>query len=203
MVNTACSNNNVNILVCGIGGQGVVLAGKIISRAAFESGMDIKTSEVHGMSQRGGSVSTHIRYGEKIYSPIIPRNQATILLSFDIYETARFAPDFAGEETVIISSGCGKIPSWTPKCQTDIYTVSGFLETNFKFLNLINDKKIARDLGNIKVSNIVLIGLLSVFTQISEEIWINAIKKNVPKKTVDININAFLTGKKNYANKIF
>ena len=205
-----------NILICGIGGQGVVLAGKIISLAAFDSGLDIKTSEVHGMSQRGGSVSTHIRYGKKIFSPLIPENKATVILSFDIYETARYIRSFANEKTIIISSNQGKIPSWTSKNKNDKIengngfinadAVAGLLKANFKFLNLIDDKRIAENLGNIKVSNIILIGILSGFTGIKKEIWLKAIEKNIPRKTADLNIKAFLTGRnyyENYENKIF
>ena len=205
-----------NILICGIGGQGVVLAGKIISFAAFESGKDIKTSEVHGMSQRGGSVSTHIRYGKKIFSPLIPGNEATAILSFDIYETARYIRSFANEKTIIISSNRGKIPQWTPKNKNDKIGngtiseegVAGLLRANFKSLHLIDDKRIALDLGNIKVSNIILIGILSGFSDIKKEIWLKAIEKNIPRKTADLNIKAFLTGRnyyenQNHENKIF
>ena len=205
-----------NILICGIGGQGVVLAGKIVSFAVFESGLDIKTSEVHGMSQRGGSISTHIRYGKKIFSPLIPENKATAILSFDIYETARYIRSFANEKTIIISSNQGKIPSWTSKNKNDKIkngngfidadAVAGLLKANFKFLNLIDDKRIAENLGNIKVSNIILIGILSGFTGIKKEIWLKAIEKNIPRKTEDLNIKAFLTGRnyyENYENKIF
>lgn len=203
-----------NILICGIGGQGVVLAGKIISLAAFESGKDIKTSEVHGMSQRGGSVSTHIRYGKKIFSPLIPGNEATAILSFDIYETARYIRSFANEKTIIISSNRGKIPQWTPKDKNDKIGngiigeegVAGLLRTNFKYLHLIDDKGMALDLGNIKVSNIILIGILSGFSDIKKEIWLKAIEKNIPLKTADMNIKAFLTGRNYYENnenKIF
>ena len=205
-----------NILICGIGGQGVVLAGKIISLAAFDSGLDIKTSEVHGMSQRGGSVSTHIRYGNKIFSPLIPENKATVILSFDIYETARYIRSFANEKTIIISSNQGKIPSWTSKNKNDKIkngngfidadAVAGLLKANFKFLNLIDDKRIAEDLGNIKVSNIVSIGVLSGFTGIKKEIWLKTIEKTIPAKTAELNIKAFSTGRnyyENYGNKIF
>ena len=205
-----------NILICGIGGQGVVLAGKIISLAAFDSGLDIKTSEVHGMSQRGGSVSTHIRYGNKIFSPLIPENKATVILSFDIYETARYIRSFANEKTIIISSNQGKIPSWTSKNKNDKIengngfinadAVAGLLKANFKFLNLIDDKRIAEDLGNIKVSNIVSIGVLSGFTGIKKEIWLKTIEKTIPAKTAELNIKAFSTDRnyyENYGNKIF
>ncbi len=192
-----------NILISGIGGQGVVLAGRIISLAAFESGMDIKTSEVHGMSQRGGSVTTHIRFGRKIFSPLIPEKSATAILSFDIYETLRYAGSFANKNTIIISSYDGKTPAWTSKTKndtiannfTDIYSIASLLKDNFKSLTLLDDKRIAENLGNVKVSNIILIGALSVFTDIKEEIWLKIIKTNVPEKTADLNIKAFMKGR--------
>ncbi len=192
-----------NILICGIGGQGVVLAGKIISIAAFESGMDIKTSEVHGMSQRGGSVSTHIRFGKKIFSPLIPKNEATVILSFDIYETLRYTCSFANKNTIIVSSNTGKTPAWTSKTKndkiennlTDIHSITSFLKDKIKFSTFIDDKKIAEEIGNVKVSNIILIGALSVSTEIEEKIWLRAIEKSVPEKTVNLNIKAFLKGR--------
>ena len=192
-----------NILICGIGGQGVVLAGRIISHATFESGMDIKTSEVHGMSQRGGSVSTHIRFGKKIFSPLIPENGATAILSFDIYETLRYAGSFANKNTIIVSSNDGKTPAWTSKTKngtiknnfTNIHSIVSVLKDNFKFLTLLDDKLIAENLGNVKVSNIILIGALSVFTDIKEEIWLKTIETNVPEKTINLNIKAFMKGR--------
>jgi indolepyruvate ferredoxin oxidoreductase beta subunit len=197
------NDSTQNILICGIGGQGVVLAGRIISLAAFESGMDIKTSEVHGMSQRGGSVSTHIRFGKKIFSPLIPENGATAILSFDIYETLRYTGSFANKNTIIVSSNDGKTPAWTSKTKNDtivnnfadIYSIASLLKDNFKSLTLLEDKRIAESIGNAKVSNIILIGALSVFTDIKENIWLKTIEKNVPEKTADLNIKAFLKGR--------
>ena len=197
------NDSTQNILICGIGGQGVVLAGRIISLAAFESGMDIKTSEVHGMSQRGGSVSTHIRFGKKIFSPLIPENGATAILSFDIYETLRYTGSFANKNTIIVSSNDGKTPAWTSKTKNDtivnnfadIYSIASLLKDNFKSLTLLEDKRIAESIGNAKVSNIILIGALSVFTDIKEEIWLKTIETNVPDKTIDLNIKAFMKGR--------
>lgn len=215
-MNASDTKNNKNrqdILICGIGGQGVVLAGKIISLAAFESGLDIKTSEVHGMSQRGGSVSTHIRFGDKIFSPLISKNNASIILSFDIFETVRYLENFANYKTVIISSINGKMPSWTHKnkndkikngmlngvSDTNTKIISSLLKDCFNVLHLIDDKKIADDLGNTKVSNIISIGVLSAYTNIAEEIWLKIIKKSVPEKTKELNLKAFLIGR----NKLF
>ncbi len=190
--------NTQNILICGIGGQGVVLAGKIIGLAAYEKGFDVKTSEVHGMSQRGGSVSTHIRFGEKVSSPLISKNDADIILSFDIYETLRYAKDFANRNTLVISSGYGKIPLWTSTNKNDRISIAKIVEAlkiNFDKFLTINDKEIAVNLGNIKVSNIISIGLLSKFTDIEEDFWLKVIENNVPEKTKEINMKAFLVGR--------
>lgn len=190
--------NTQNILVCGIGGQGVVLAGKIISHAAYEKGFDVKTSEVHGMSQRGGSVSTHIRFGEKVFSPLISGNDANIILSFDIYETLRYTKDFANRNTLVISSSYGKIPLWTSTNKNDrifIAEIVKALKINFDKLLTINDKEMAMNLGNLKVSNIISIGLLSKFTDIEEDFWLKVIENNVPEKTKEVNMKAFLIGR--------
>ncbi|MCL4322139.1 MAG: indolepyruvate oxidoreductase subunit beta [Deltaproteobacteria bacterium] len=187
-----------NILVCGIGGQGVVLAGKIISNAAYGKGFDVKTSEVHGMSQRGGSVSTHIRFGEKVFSPLIPGQSADIILSFDIYETLRYARDFADKKTLIISSNYGKIPLWASARENDgisIAEITGTLKINFDKLLTVNKKETAMALGNVRVANIILLGLLSKFTDIEEDFWLKAIQDSVPEKTKEINIKAFLIGR--------
>ncbi len=187
-----------NILVCGIGGQGVVLAGKIISNAAYGKGFDVKTSEVHGMSQRGGSVSTHIRFGDKVFSPLIPGQSADIILSFDIYETLRYARDFADKKTLIISPNYGKIPLWASVRENDgisIAEITGTLKINFDKLLTVNKKETVMALGNVRVANIILLGLLSKFTDIEEDFWLKAIKDSVPEKTKEINIKAFLIGR--------
>jgi len=192
-----------NILICGIGGQGVVLTGKILSASAFDAGYDVKTSEVHGMAQRGGSVSTHLKYGEKIYSPLIASKSADILLSFDIYETIRYI-DFANEKTIIITSTLGKTPAWTtPKIikTPSIYSIINNIKSYFKNIFLIDVKTIAKEIENIKVANTILIGATSKFTSISTDIWLNNIIKNVPSKTIEINKKAFVIGRELIENK--
>lgn len=190
--------NTQNILVCGIGGQGVVLAGKIISLAAFEKGFDVKTSEVHGMSQRGGSVSTHIRFGTKVFSPLIRKQSADIILSFDIYETLRYAKDFANKNTLIISSNYGKTPLRTTASENGRLSadeIIGAMKIGFDKIFMVDNKKTAMSLGNPKVSNIILIGLMSKFIDIEKDFWLKVVECNVPLKTKEINTEAFLTGR--------
>ena len=191
---------NQSILICGIGGQGVVLSGKIISLSAFYENYDDKTSEVHGMSQRGGSVSTHLRYGEKIFTPLISMHSADIILSFDLYETIRYI-DYANKETKIITASEGKYIRGSsynkiglPSPESIIDKIK--IDLNLKNLFAIDIEKIAREIGNIKVANTILIGASSQFTYIKEHTWLSILKENVPAKTTDINEKAFLLGRK-------
>ena len=191
---------NQSILICGIGGQGVVLSGKIISLSAFYENYDVKTSEVHGMSQRGGSVSTHLRYGNKIFTPLIPLHTADIILSFDLYETLRYI-DYASEKTKIITASIGKYirrSSANPVSLPSFKSIIDKITIDFNFKDLITEDigKIAQELGNIKVANTILIGASSQFTYIQEQTWLNILKENVPANTIDINEKAFLLGRK-------
>lgn len=195
-------NTLKNILICGIGGQGVVLAGKIISLAALSAEFDVKTSEVHGMSQRGGSVSTHVRYGNKIFSPLIPEKSSDILLSFDIFETLMFAKIYADKYTAIISSGTGKFPAWNDKNKpVSISEIISVLKKNYPYSHFINSSKMSEEIGGPKISNMILIGFMSNFTDIKEDIWLKTINKNMPEKITGINIKAFLAGKNEF-NKL-
>ncbi len=191
---------NQSILICGIGGQGVILSGKIISLSAFYENYDVKTSEVHGMSQRGGSVSTHLRYGEKIFTPLISMSSADIILSFDLYETTRYI-GYANEETKIITASEGKYIRGASLNQIKLPSSKSIIDKikidfNFKNLFAIDIEKIAQELGNIKIANTILLGASSQFTYIKEQTWLNILKENMPAKTIDINEKAFLLGRK-------
>jgi indolepyruvate ferredoxin oxidoreductase beta subunit len=191
---------NKSILICGIGGQGVVLSGRIISLSAFYENYDVKTSEVHGMSQRGGSVSTHLRYGNKISTPLIPLHTADIILSFDLYETLRYI-DYANEDTKIITASIGKYIKRSSANLVSLPSFKSIIEKitkdfNLKNLITVDIGKIAQELGNIKVANTILIGASSQFTHIQEQTWLNILRENVPANTKDINEKAFLLGRK-------
>ena len=191
---------NKSILICGIGGQGVVLSGRIISLSAFYENYDVKTSEVHGMSQRGGSVSTHLRYGNKISTPLIPLHTADIILSFDLYETLRYI-DYANEDTKIITASIGKYIKRSSANLVSLPSFKSIIEKitkdfNLKNLITVDIGKIAQELGNIKVANTILIGASSQFTHIQEQTWLDILRENVPANTKDINEKAFLLGRK-------
>ncbi len=192
-------DTNKSILICGIGGQGVVLSGRIISLSAFYENYDVKTSEVHGMSQRGGSVSTHLRYGNKISTPLIPLHTADIILSFDLYETLRYI-DYANEDTKIITASSGKYIKRSSATQAKLPSFKSIIDKitidfNLKNLITVDIGNIAQELGNIKVANTILIGVSSQFTYIREQTWLNILRENVPAKTIDINEKAFLLGR--------
>ena len=186
--------NIINILVCGVGGQGILLASEVLSDAAMRAGFDVKKSEVHGMAQRGGSVVSHIRYGEKIFSPLIKEGEADFLFSFEKMETLRYISMLKKSGTIIINDQ--KINPTTINIKKSFYP-SDIVETCKKFTSevfLIEALKIAEELGNTKTVNIIMIGALSKFLNISEEIWIESLKSNIKSKFLDLNILAFQKG---------
>jgi indolepyruvate ferredoxin oxidoreductase beta subunit len=186
--------NVFNVLMVGVGGQGIIMASDILSLAAMHSGIDVKKSEIHGMSQRGGSVFSHIRMGEKVYSPLISVGEAGILFSLEEMETLRWI-EYANEESVII---CMKIhinPAMVDEYPDGIEDEIKRLSPEALFIDPVPIKK---EIGNVKFLNVALIGLLSGFVDFKEECWKKAIQEKVPKDTFEGNWRAFHTGKKLY-----
>jgi indolepyruvate ferredoxin oxidoreductase, beta subunit len=184
-------NKITNILICGVGGQGILLAGEVLSEAALRAGYDVKKSEVHGMAQRGGSVVSHVRYGEKIYSPLIKEGTADFIFSFERMETLRYLSMLKSDGIVIINNQ--KISPTNISIKTSNYP-EGIEETCSKFakeVKLIDAIKIAENLGNIKTVNIIMLGALSRYLSISEKVWMESLESKVPKKHLEINIRAF------------
>lgn len=182
-----------SILLVGVGGQGTILASKILSDGLVEAGYDVKMSEIHGMSQRGGSVSTQVRYGDRVYSPVIGKGQADILVSFEAMEALRYLEYLKPEGKVVVNDY--KIPS-APilMAKADypedvIETIKGKANTS-----VLDAAKIAMELGNIKVMNIVLLGALVKAMNLTDIDWETAIRNNVKEKFIDINIKAFHAG---------
>lgn len=185
---------NVNIIMGGTGGQGIVLASRIIAHVAFQSGFDVKESEIHGMAQRGGSVVGHIRFGKKIYSPAIPMGEADILVALEEMECIRYLPFLKKSGKIIFNRK--KI---TPAMLEDNQYPEGiekFLKEKNYSVYAIHAEKIAKDLGTPKVENSVILGFLSVFLSFDEQVWLEVIKESVPPKTVDLNIKAFQEGRR-------
>ncbi len=185
-----------NIMIVGVGGQGTLLASRLIGRVVMDSGFDVKVSEVHGMSQRGGSVVTYVRYGEKVYSPIIDLGEADIIVSFEECEAARWLPFLKKNGRIITSSQhIAPMPVITgaaayPEKIQDKITASGCNVTVVDALTL------AEEAGSAKAANIVLMGVLSGIMDFNLEAWHNAIKNILPDKFHSMNLNAFNLGRK-------
>jgi indolepyruvate ferredoxin oxidoreductase beta subunit len=183
-----------NILLVGVGGQGIILVSKILIAGLMKAGYDVKMSEVHGMAQRGGSVTTQVRYGEKVYSPIIGRGQADILVSFEKMEAARWVEYLKPNGKIVVNNY--EIPSLPIAIGKAEYP-QGVIESLEKVFNTttIDAGKAALEVGNIKTQNIVLFGALVKALGLDEINWLEILKENLSAKMVDINIKAFNKGK--------
>ena len=183
----------MNIMIVGVGGQGTLLASRILGKVAIKEGFDVKVSEVHGMSQRGGSVVTYVKYGDKVYSPIIDRGEADIILAFEILEAYRALP--------YLKKG-GKMIANTQQMYP-LPVITGAMENpqdiEKKLTEKINLQAVdalaaAREAGNFKAVNVVLIGLLAKSTDVKKEVWLETIKETVPEKFLEVNLKAFELG---------
>jgi len=182
----------VNILMVGVGGQGIILASDIISLAAMKAGYDAKKNEIHGMSQRGGSVFSHIRYGKKIYSPTIPEGQTDILVSLEEMETLRWLK-YIGKQTRIVYFKNKILPA---NVQEYPQGIEQAITKACKHVSVIKPEEIKEKISSQKYLNTVLCGFLSNFLDLSNKHWTAAIKEKVPKDTYELNIQAFQLGKK-------
>ena len=184
---------NKNILLVGVGGQGTILVSKILSTGLMEAGYDVKMSEIHGMAQRGGSVSTQVRYGEKVYSPIIGIGDADILVTFETMEAIRWLEYLKPSGVVVINDY--KIPS-APILSGKADYPEGIIELIQEKANtkVINAAEIAENLGNSKVMNVVLLGALVKSMKLTDIDWENVIKNTVKEQFADINIKALYAG---------
>lgn len=183
-----------NIIMSGTGGQGIVLASRIIAETAFRSGFDVKESEIHGMAQRGGSVVGHIRFGSKVFSPHIPYQSADIMVALEEVEAIRYLSFLKPEGIIILNKK--KIPPAGTDLSSYPENIESFLTQNgFRVFSVDAESK-AKELGNIKVENSVILGVLSIFLPFNEDLWIEVIKDSVPSKTIDLNINAFKEGRR-------
>jgi len=190
------SNSTKNILIVGVGGQGVILASEILSEVARVNGLDAKKSEVHGMSQRGGVVSSHVRFGEKVYSPLIPEGEADVVLSFELAEALRWIY-YLKEDGSLIVNRLKLIP---PITTTGKYSypegVEEKLSSTIANTMIIDAISIAKELGNPRLVNTILLGVLSNLIEFDEESWLKVIEERAPKGTGELNKKAFLEGRK-------
>lgn len=184
-----------NIMIVGVGGQGTLLASKLLGRILITKGYDVKVSEVHGMSQRGGSVVTYVRYGEKVYSPIIDKGQADVILSFELLEAARYTEYLAKDGVIITNTQqINPMPVITgaavyPEGLVEKMKAAGI------HVDAIDALGAAEAAGSAKAVNLVLLGRLSRSFDFTEEEWMKAIEESVPEKFVGMNKKAFIAGK--------
>ena len=184
-----------NIMIVGVGGQGTLLASKLLGKILLKKGYDVKVSEVHGMSQRGGSVVTYVRYGDKVYSPVIDKGEADIILSFELLEAARWTEYLAADGRIIaniqqtnpmpVITGAAEYPADLDRKIKEL----GITAECFDALSL------AVEAGSSKAVNLVLLGKLSNFFDFTDEEWLEAIEESVPPKFLEINKKAFMLGK--------
>ncbi len=183
----------MNIMVVGVGGQGTLLTSRIIGKCALLAGCDVKLSEVHGMAQRGGSVVTFVRFGEKVYEPVCEEGDVDILISFERLEALRYA-HFLKKDGILIVNDT-RIDPMTVVIGAKSYP-EGIVESlceNHKVYS-IDGGKIALGLGNSKVLNTVVLGLAARHIGFSEDMWLSVLEKTVPTKTIEINTRAFKAG---------
>jgi indolepyruvate ferredoxin oxidoreductase, beta subunit len=186
-----------NIMIVGVGGQGSLLASKLLGKVLLDRGYDVKVSEVHGMSQRGGSVVTYVRFGNKVYSPIVDKGEADFIVSFELLEAARYVEYLSPEGRIVtntqqidpmpVITGVAKYPeNLVEKLQK--------LGVNVDAMDCLS---IAEQAGTAKAVNIVLMGHLSKYFDFPESEWLTALEKMVPAKFLDVNKKAFALGKAN------
>ncbi len=191
-------NKVTNIFLSGVGGQGTILASNILGEVFLKAGYDVKKAEVHGMAQRGGDVTTHFRFGDKVYSPLIKYGEVDFLLSFELLEAIRYINWVKPKGRVLINNQKIMPPSVSlgqADYPDDIAeTFTGIFGDDCR---MIEGQEIARKLGNIQAANVVMIGAFSdYFPDVDENLWEGAIKCLLPEKLHELNLKAFNAGRK-------
>ena len=184
-----------NVMIVGVGGQGSLLASKLLGRLLLTRGYDIKVSEVHGMSQRGGSVVTYVRFGDKVYSPIIDRGEADFIVSFELLEAARYTEYLAPDGVIVTNTQkINPMPVITGAAEYPADLVGKMTAAGINVC-AIDALSLAERAGSSKCANIVLMGRLSRFFDFTEEEWLHAVRESVPGKFLELNERAFRLGR--------
>jgi len=183
-----------NILLAGVGGQGILLASEVISEVMLLAGLDVKKNEIHGMSQRGGSVVSHVRYGEKVYSSIIPEGEVDILFSFELLETCRYLPLLRKNGRVVVCDWKISPPGVARGVQAYPENLAEKICQQFPASVVIDGLNLALTAGNAKTVNTVLLGALSNILPFARELWLEALHKMIPARLMDVNMKAFELG---------
>ncbi len=186
-------SNVKNILLVGVGGQGTILASKILSEGLMEAGYDVKMSEIHGMSQRGGNVSTQVRFGDQVFSPIIGKGEADLIVAFEKMEALRWIEYLKPGGKMVINDA--EVPSVPIQMGIAVYPEGVIEEISSKVTTYVfKATELAEDLGNPKSMNMVLLGALVKAIDLPEIQWEEIMRRNIKPAFLDINLQAFRTG---------
>ncbi len=189
------SNAVTSIVLAGVGGQGILLACNLLAHAALKAGWDVKTNEVHGMAQRGGSVIAQVRFGQEVHSPLIPRGAADFLLALEKLEALRFSEYLKGEgEAIVNAQEIMPLPVATGAAQYP-QDIDRLLRRRFPRLSLIDGVSLAKEAGEVRTTNVVLIGALSVLLPFDLKLWNSVLQESIPARYIEVNQKAFALGR--------
>ncbi len=189
------SKTVTNILLVGVGGQGILLASEILSEVFMLAGHDVKKSEIHGMSQRGGSVVSHVRFGTEVHSPVVPEGEGDILFGFELLETYRCLPLLRPGATVIVNDFKIPPPSVLLGQATYPKGLAEKMKSTFPDLLMVDGQGLALKAGDVRAANTVLLGAVSKRLQIDDALWQKAFDKMIPAKALAVNRTAFELGR--------
>ena len=183
-----------NIILTGVGGQGILMASEVVSEAAVQAGYDVKKSEVHGMSQRGGSVNSHVRFGEKVYSTLVTKGDCDLLLGFEKLEALRMASFVREDGNIVVSNQQINPSSVISGSATYPENIEEALKERFESVTFIDALRIAQQAGNPRTANTAMLGAASKLLDIPAGIWEKAIIQRVPERYIEANLRAFQMG---------
>lgn len=187
-------NNVKSVLIVGVGGQGTLLASRLLGNALLSKDYDVKVSEVHGMSQRGGSVVTYVRYGECVASPIIEQGEADLILSFEALEAARFLPYLKkGGKIIVNTQQIDPMPVVAGNADYPEDILEKIRKAGVEVVSA-DALTLAEQAGSSKAVNVVLMGMLAKHTDIEKQVWLDTVKQTVPPKFLELNLKAFELG---------
>ena len=189
-----------SVMIVGVGGQGSLLASRLLGNVILANGYDVKVSEVHGMSQRGGSVVTYVKYGDEVNSPVIEKGEADVIISFELLEAARWVPYLKkGGKLITSTQQLDPMPVITGAAEYPADIVEKLKNMGIT-VTAVNALALAEQAGNAKASNVVLMGVVASQTDFDDKLWQNAIEQCVPPKFLELNKTAFELGKKAAVN---
>jgi indolepyruvate ferredoxin oxidoreductase beta subunit len=188
-------NSTTSILVTGVGGQGVILASDVMSEVFMEAGYDVKKSEVHGMAMRGGIVTSHFRFGKKVYSPLIKEGEVDILFAFEQLEGLRWINHLKPDGKIVMNDHRINPPGVNLGEIEYPKAIPERIRSKFERFHLVKGTEIALQMGDARAANVVLLGAISKLFEVKEELWLNTILKYLPLKVHELNRKAFSAGR--------